>query len=447
MKEFDLALQTLDDIIDNKTPFNEALRKIFQTQIDLRPYRGTVAGMVGCELRHHLLFEYLTKDFADYTAADKRALALALADLYFFKHIAQADMLAALGEKLDATKMEEAKPLLEKAGQEGPFIPENIVKHSNLYLSLRYNTPEWVLKIFQHYGYGVTYKVLRKNNRPFATTVRVRTSVMSVDDVKAKNPDLFVDTGVDGVLLYQGKESLRRNPLMKNGTLFAEKPVTKELIDKYRITEPKQLMIYDANPDGSLLCEAVENYGSAIGMNLAVPSLDHYASVSRLIHNKGLHNVNFFAAKLENASLLASVKEASQDLVIAAPASSHFDLIREQPDYLLHFDKESMDGLFAQEKQSLEALAPFVAEGGTLIYAIYTISKKEGHQTIIDFLANHPDFQFVEENQRFPYDAGETAFYYAVLHKATPVAKATPNLNPMVSEGMTPEFQLGADAK
>ena len=60
---------------------------------------------------------------------------------------------------------------------------------------------------------------------------------------------------------------------------------------------------------------------------------------------------------------------------------------------------------------------------------IYTISKKEGHQTIFDFMANHPEFQFVEERQYFPYEEGETALYYAVLHKDSNVAKTSAPLS------------------
>jgi hypothetical protein len=33
------------------------------------------------------------------------------------------------------------------------------------------------LKIWEHYGYGTTYKILKKNNRQNTTSVRVRTSL------------------------------------------------------------------------------------------------------------------------------------------------------------------------------------------------------------------------------------------------------------------------------
>jgi 16S rRNA C967 or C1407 C5-methylase (RsmB/RsmF family) len=103
-----------------------------------------------------------------------------------------------------------------------------------------------------------------------------------------------------------------------------------------------------------------------------------------------------------------------QDLVIAAPNSSNFDLIREAPDYLLHFKKEGMDELFAKEKAMLEGTKRSSWRSmACFIYMIYTISKKEGHQTVTEFLLAHPEFKIgPKEAQLFPYEELDTALYY-----------------------------------
>ena len=168
MQEFDLAENILEDIVVNDTLFNDALKKVFQANPALRPMRAMVAGIVGCELRHHLLFEYLLAEYKDLTPEEKRTISLALADLYFYKHIEKEQMLGILKEKIGEEKYKEISPLLDKVSTDGPYLPDNLSKQSNRYLSLRFNTPEWVLKIFEHYGFGATYKILKKNNRPFA---------------------------------------------------------------------------------------------------------------------------------------------------------------------------------------------------------------------------------------------------------------------------------------
>ena len=103
----------------------------------------------------------------------------------------------------------------------------------------------------------------------------------------------------------------------------------------------------------------VETYGSSIGLNLGVYDLKDYVDVTRMIKNANFKNINFFGA---DPLAMDSAISRPQDLVICAPNSSNFDLIREYPDYLLHFKKEGMDELFEKEKTLLEGTSKFVAE-------------------------------------------------------------------------------------
>jgi 16S rRNA C967 or C1407 C5-methylase (RsmB/RsmF family) len=425
MQELDLSQKVLDDIIDQDTSFSEALRKIFQNDVSLRPLRSTVAGLVGCELRHHLLFECLAEPLKDFTPADKRILSLVLADLYFFKRIPSEAVIAALQEKLGPEKIVLAQPLVDKTGKTEEYIPTDLPKSSNRYLSLRYNTPEWVLKIWEHYGYGTTYKILKKNNHQSTVSIRVRTSLCTVDELLNNNPD-YAKSPVEGMLFYGGKVPLRKLSEFHDEKVFQEKLATKAVLDKFKVEEPSEAFLFNGNPDSSILKEMVETYGSGIGLNLGVYDLQKYVDVFRMIRNANFKNINFFAG--DPGSLEASVSRP-QDLVVCAPESSNFDLINEYPDYLLHFKKEGMDELFAKEKAMLEGVSKYVAEGGALLYMIFTISKKEGHQTIEDFVGNHAEFKLVREAQLFPYEELDTALYYAVLKKETPLVKAEPPLS------------------
>jgi 16S rRNA C967 or C1407 C5-methylase (RsmB/RsmF family) len=429
MQEFDLAKTVLDDIVDHDTPFSEALRKVFQNDVSLRPLRSMVAGLLGCELRHHLLFAYLAEPLTDFDANEKRYLALALADAYFFKRIPLDQLQTILSEKLGPVKMPKAQLLLDKTGKTEEYIPPEIPKTSNKYLSLRYNTPEWVLKIWEHYGYGTTYKILKKNNRQNTTTIRVRNSLCSVEELLNNNPD-YAKTNVENILCYGGKLPLRKLPEAHDEKIFAERPATKAVLDKFRVEEPSEAFLFSGNTDSSILKEMIESYGSSIGLNLGVYDTKDYVDVTRMIKTANYKNINFFGA--DPLAMDAAISRP-QDLVICAPNSSNFDLIREYPDYLLHFKKEGMDALFEKEKTMLEGTSKFVAEHGTFIYMIYTISKKEGHQTISDFLVLHPEFKMVREAQLFPYEDLDTALYYAVMKKETPLAKVEPPLTDLAS--------------
>src|SRR5574344_2132150 len=265
MEELDLSLTILSDILDNDVPFNEALRKVFQADVNKRPLRSLVAGLVGCELRHHLLFSYLTASLTTYTEEEKRFLALAIGDLYFVKRIPEDDIKTALKTKLGDEKFALADPLIAKENDPANFIPPELAKSSNKYLSLRYNTPEWVLKIWEHFGYGTTYKVLKKNNRPLVNSVRVRANMITPEQLMNNNPD-YAKSPVANMLFYGGKTPLRKLPEYLAEQVFLEKLATKKIFDEYKVEEPSEVFLFNGNADSSTLKELIETYGSSIGL-------------------------------------------------------------------------------------------------------------------------------------------------------------------------------------
>jgi len=445
MQEFDLAQKALRDIVKGDIYFNDALKKIFQVNVELRPLRGAVAGLVGCELRHHILFNYLIDELKleNITEEDRLVISLALANLYFFKRFSLEDTTKVLKEKLGEEKLASIQPLIEKADKPNEFIPENLEKTSNKYLSLRYNTPEWVLKIWQHFGYGLTYRVLKANNRQNIITTRVRTSKVTVDEILNNNPD-FVKSPVEDVLIYGGKTPLRKLEPYAKGNLFLERMAVKAMLSEYKIEEPKEAFLYNGNLEPSLFKEMLELYQNQIGLNLGCPDTSKFPEIIRLIKDSGFKNVNFFGAAPDS---MESAISRPQDLVIAAPNSSNFDLIREYPDYLMHFKKEGMDALFAQEKAVLEGASKYVAEKGLLIYTINTLSKKEGHLTVVEFLNNHKEFHLTKEVQAYPFEDMQTTLYYAVMVKDTNAAKKAAPLGDITSLNNSEPTQIAASEK
>ena len=410
MQEFDLSYDILSDILNNKTPFNEALRKVFQTHVELRPLRSSVANLVGCELRHHHLFTYLLKE-ENLDASEKLYCYIAMANNFFSRRFKEEEMLNALGEKLGDEKLESVKKILVSTGEEKSRIPESVSRSSNLYLSLRYNTPDWVLKVLEHFGFGATYKTLSKLSHPSPKTYHVCTSLTNVDAI-LKDPE-FQKSSMDGLVSYVGKSRLNKKGVYQEGKIFEERPFSRNLIASFPIEAPKQITIYNGTPSPELALDLIETYGEKIGLNIAVDNTDDYVAITKMIKKKDLRNVNFFSSPA--ASTLESAISCKQDLVIVAPNSTNFDDIPSTPDYLLRFDKSTMDTTIANEGSSLEEASKFVEINGKLVYVIYTISKKEGHLMVLNFLHNHPEFALDSEKQYFPYEELGACAYLAVM--------------------------------
>ena len=409
-KEFELALQILHSVKVDHVYFGEALKAMFQKNIELRPLRKEVAGLVGCELRHDILFGKLFEGLEGLEDGDKELLSLVLANDFYFRHFPQEEIDAEFKEAIGEEKYALCLLLLEKAGHAESYIPEGIDHSSLEYLSLRYNVPIWALKIMHHFGYSNTYKTIKRFARPYQPFVRLR-AVPEADELR-NSPD-FTATSVTDVYAYSGKAALRTLQPIKDRHAFEIRPIVKKLLDDNKVVAPASVVLYCGKDNGGADKEVISSYLNEVPVNIATPNEDDLLEAKRLIKQLGLRNINLFS--VADPTSMEAYISCKAELVFCLPESTGFDAVPTTPDFFLHYDKEKMDEIIANQAKALEGCAAYVEEGGTLIYCVLTISKKEGHNTVAEFLSKHPEFTLVEEKQHFPYDEYGCAAYYAKL--------------------------------
>jgi 16S rRNA C967 or C1407 C5-methylase (RsmB/RsmF family) len=101
-----------------------------------------------------------------------------------------------------------------------------------------------------------------------------------------------------------------------------------------------------------------------------------------------------------------------------------------------------LDGLIARQKDLLENASKFVALDGRLVYCVFTLDKKEGHNQIASFLHSHEGWKLEKEEQLFAYDGLEATCYYAVLLNEANVAKMTPSISEINAAGLSSSTSL-----
>ena len=218
------------------------------------------------------------------------------------------------------------------------------------------------------------------------------------------------------------------------------------MFDEYKVSEPNEVMLFNGNPDSSLEKELIETYQHSIGINVAVPDADQKVDVKRLIKEYGLHNVNLFSAP-DPLSMEAAISQ-KQSVVFCSPNSTGFDRVRTSPDFLLQYNKDGMDEIIEGEKNALYGCAKFVDVGGLLVYMVYTISKKEGHNMVVSFLHEHSEFKLESEKQSFPFEDNDTAMYVAVLrHEPNEISVDKPTPHPGVFAAETQRVSASLDQK
>lgn len=416
MRPLELARDVLNDVINEGTPFQRALKKAFPRDSEDRVHASLVSSLVGCSLRHYWLFlEFLKRAETEYADDEKFLILAALSNNFFLKRMPVEDVLTYLKETLGDKYVPKLDELLRRTDSVIDMLDETVSRNSLDFLALRFNTPRWLIRMWQRqFSRSLTFRILKRNNRPRLFTCRVNTLRTDEESLLNDYPDSFVKSKVPDVLIYQGKTPLRKTEFFRNFDVFIEKMALKHVIDEVYSPAMKDVLLY-SGADDAVIRDFYMRIGRESELTLAVPSLAERPELDKLIRYYRARNVELIELNAESDPETAIRRQP--ELAIVYPKSSAFDDIRQYPDFLIHFDRASFDPLIAGQKEALEKVAPRVREDGKILYVVDTLSKREGHVNVMDFLAAHRDYELVEEKQYFPSDELDTALYFAILRK------------------------------
>lgn len=399
MKRFALSHSVLLNILnDENYTFSLALANAFKNEKNKTLNRHDISALVGASLRHYFVFkERLEKQYGELDNEKLSYGLLAMANAYFVR-------------MMDSKKVNDEFERL--SGLEGldafvssipvdKLISEEYLPDSPQFLSLRFNTPTWLVSMWKkHYGSSLTYRLLKSNSK---SPNRFYTAKESYDFSKGFEP-----TKVEGVYKYISKE-----PLKDKDALLPATPALRYALNLVELDPIRGLAIYSEVPSFLLhqLSTSINKF-SHIEFIGGKPA--SYLDANRVIKYLGLQNIATYEA---NVTGLITVLSQPVHTLFVLPDNSHFSLLRERPDFFLRIKQENLDSFIAHEYECLEESSKFVEENGELVYIVETISNKEGHGIIDRFLKEHKEFEVVDEKQFFPCNSLESAFYFAILRR------------------------------
>lgn len=412
MKELTLAQEGLLKICKDDVTFKKVLKLLFPRNSQDKNYLSSVSSLLGCELRHHLLCSQLLKEEASLTEQENALVRLALANHLFLHRLDEEKVLSFVKENLKDKYSDNLKKLFAFKGAVSEIVD---IDHTSIdYISVRFNTPTWLVKMWnKHFGKGLTFKTLKANSSPCLNYYRIDEKLL--DEAPFNDEKKFVPTNVKDVYRYVDKESIKKLPTYQNGAVFSFRPSIKEVLDKYYNPMLSECLLYSGEDDAIAKEFYLRSEGKA-GINLVVPDLSKRAELLRLIRMNNIKNINLFMAN-DPIAYQTGISHG-QELVFIYPSSSSFSRIQMYPDYLLHFKKENLDEIIKKQKEVLLDLSKYVLPGGTLIYMVDTLNKKESSSIVTNFLLDNSSFSLIEELQLFPFEEENSTLYYAVMKKA-----------------------------
>jgi len=417
MKAFEHARDILALIIGEDQTFSNAVRTIFaQKQVEQSAH-PLIRLLTSCELHHHLLLDYVAKKyFPTLPDADRLLIQVVLGNIIFIKRIAYDESWAYLETWFEKWGIDAAaKELFQFETQPGKqLIGPEIDTASLDFLALKFNTPTWLIGMWQkHFGVPNTYKTLKSNNQPVLQACRVNDFKTTVDGIIEADSQ-FVKGPIPNTVVYQGREPLKYRPMFVDNFLFQQRLAVTDILNKFDFsTMFGDVLIVETRPN-ALYLEIPIATGDKNNIQVATNSVARKLDIQKALKSFGITKVTVFES---TPKLLISHVSHPQDFVIVVSNCSKFDLIRSLPDFFIHFKQEQIDALIAEQTETLEESSKYVAEGGLFAYGVNTLNKKEGHHLVAAFLSGHPDFTLVHEKQYFPFDELNTALYMAIMRK------------------------------
>ena len=411
MTELEISKAILLKVVEEQIPFAMVLKTSFK-KYDLTPQqRSNITALVGCELRHQYLFDNLLSRYLEEKDFEKTIyLRFALANHMFLKRFEEKKMLDLANRDISVEKIKEIIAFVDSTEE---IIPSNLDKASPEFLSLRYNTPAWVIRMWQkQYGKGVVFKTLKVNYRPSIPSLRLNPTLVDVDQFLSKHPD-YVKAPVDDMVLYQGRGNAKNLDEFKNGSAFFMKMGTKYALDRLDLDPLKGIGVFCEVPN-NIIQDLIVRFDKDLHLDVVVNHTYLYNELKRFMISKGLTHSYIYESEVSGLLTCLSKKVHT---FLCMPRNTTFDLFRSTPDYFLRAVQDKLDEIIAQELLSLEECSKFVEDGGELVYLIPTLSRKESNNVIANFLVNHKDFKLVEEVQLFPFEVYDSCLYFARLQK------------------------------
>ena len=411
-----LIHQVLIKIVVDGIPFNLSIKNCFKDGKYDAQTRKNVSLNVGCTLRHYLVFTEILANYFDEDVDESKRLALmiALSDELFVKKLDKEEYYSYIAKVLDEIKtIDEIKAFIKEYVDGKNLIPDEYPIDSNEFLSFRYNTPLWLVKMWKkHYGYYLSKKILKANSKASLTYCRVNYGYKK-EDILNKY-DYFEDTDLaSDVVKFNGFNSLKDTASYKNKEVYPFKTSIKNIFDKVDLDPLKGIAYYSGFVNLFYL-ELMGRFSNNVQFEFIVSQPQAYFDAKKILNFYEMKNVNLFEEKI--SSLEACLGKKYHTFFVL-PLNSNFSLIRNTPDYFLRFKKETLDELIQNEVYCLEESSKFVEDGGDLVYIIPTISYKESHGVVETFLLNNSEFSLIEEKQYLPCDDFDSSVYFAILRR------------------------------
>lgn len=281
-------------------------------------------------------------------------------------------------------------------------------------ISVRYSTPEWIVKsLVNDYSLETAKIYLEETLLSPPTYIRVNTNKCSVDNLLehfANEGIASEKTSLDNTLRISGYSSIESLDSYIKGYFFVQDIACQMSIASLDINNNDTVLDMCSAPGGKAFTAALS------AEDIFVTACDLYKHRVKLIENG--------AKRLGLNQISSIVLDATQfnsnigmfDKVICDVPCSGLGVLRRKPDIKYHEDNDFRE-LHDIQISILKNADNYLKSGGKILYSTCTLRKAENEEIVIEFLREFSNYELVSQKTYFPHIDGSDGFYSAVLLK------------------------------
>ena len=268
-------------------------------------------------------------------------------------------------------------------------------------LSIRHSVPEWLVERLQA-DWGEEAEALMAAHEP-ESYITVRPNLTELDDESfEKLLEKKVWQHERGAVPYswriRGMADVGRDADFLQGRFSIQGESS--MMACLALSPRRGMQVLDAcaAPGGKacLLAEMMGGSGRVQAWELHPHRTELIAAQARRLH---LENVR---PMTRDASVHRADLDETMDAVLLDAPCSGLGVMADKPDVKYRVTPESVAELTALQSRLLDAVAPYVKKGGTLVYSTCSVLKDENERQIAAFLARHPEFEAEDLPESIP---------------------------------------------
>ncbi len=415
MNELFPSLDIINKIVKENVGFTMAITEASRKNKYDANDRRVLSSVVGCALRHYLVLNARYESICNGNKEHATAFALAVSNLLFSKVVEYNDTINFLKETTsDQELVNREIELIDKFLNGEALIPSELDPNCLEFLSFRYNTPLWIVKMWRkHYGYKVLRKLLIAHSKHFSNYARLNKEYIDEERFLNENKNFTKYESFPNFYHFDERNGIKKTNAFLAKQIYVYSIPFDEIIEKSEADSFRGIAVYSDNPN-AFLCGLAANLTSYVELDYLIGQQQTYFEVKNQKIHYNLKNVHLYEG--QPSSLITCISKKVHSFYVL-PISSNFFLLRNTPDYFIHFNQNSLDEILLKQSDALEEASKFIEDDGFLTYVVPTLSEKETHGIINKFLENHKDFVLIEDKIIFPFSEYDTTEYYAILKK------------------------------